>query len=97
MTIHECNSIEDVRNNIDRIDRKIVTLLAERGSYVKRAAAFKKTTGDVRAPQRVEQVLAKVKALAAELHADPMVTEHVYRAMIAGFIEMELAEHHRIA
>ncbi|MCQ4288423.1 chorismate mutase [Pseudomonas stutzeri] len=93
MNIHECNSIEDVRDNIDRIDRRIVTLLAERGSYVKRAAAFKKTTADVRAPQRVEQVIAKVKALAAELHADQTVTEQVYRAMIAGFIEAELIEH----
>lgn len=41
-----CTSIEDVRENIDRIDRTIVTLLAERGSYVKRAAVFKKTTED---------------------------------------------------
>lgn len=93
MTIAECSSIEDVRDNIDRIDRKIVTLLAERGAYVKRAAAFKQTTDDVRAPQRVEQVIAKVTALADELHANAAVTEQVYRAMIAGFIEAELAEH----
>lgn len=93
MTIDECSSIEDVRVNIDRIDRQIVTLLAERGAYVKRAAAFKQTAGDVRAPQRVEQVIAKAKALANELHANPEVTEQVYRAMIAAFIEAELAEH----
>jgi isochorismate pyruvate lyase len=89
----DCNSIEEVRANIDRIDRQIVTLLAERGGYVKRAAAFKKTTDDVKAPQRVEQVIAKVRTLSQELGANPVVTEQVYRAMISAFIVAELDEH----
>ena len=89
----DCNSIEEVRSNIDRIDRQIVTLLAERGGYVKQAARFKKTTDDVKAPQRVEQVIAKVTALSQELGANPTVTEQVYRAMISGFINAELTEH----
>ena len=88
-----CNSIEEIRSNIDRIDRQIVTLLAERGGYVKQAARFKKTTDDVKAPQRVEQVIAKVTALSQELGANASVTEQVYRAMISGFINAELAEH----
>ncbi len=90
---NNCHSIEEVRLNIDRIDRQMVTLLAERGGYVKQAARFKKTTDDVKAPQRVEQVIAKVTALAQELGANAVVTEQVYRAMILGFINAELAEH----
>ncbi|MFA7657291.1 chorismate mutase [Acidithiobacillus thiooxidans] len=78
---------------MDRIDRQIVTLLAECGSFVKLAARFKKTTDDVKAPQRVEQVIAKVTALSQELGANPSVTEQVYRAMISGFINVELNEH----
>lgn len=88
-----CNSIDEVRSNIDRIDRQIVTLLAERGGFVKQAARFKKTTDDVKAPQRVEQVIAKVTALSQELGANPSVTEKVYRAMISGFINEEMAQH----
>jgi len=91
--IEPCSSIEQVRANIDRIDQQIVALLAQRGSYVKQAAAFKATTADVRAPQRVQQVIDKVVALANDLGANQKVTEQVYRAMIAGFIESELAEH----
>ena len=90
------HSIEDVRANIDRIDRMIVALLAERGGYVKQAAKFKKNTDDVKAPQRVEQVIAKVTALSKELGADPSITGQVYRAMISGFIKAELAEHKAI-
>lgn len=92
-TVLEANSIEEVRTNIDRIDRQIVALLAERGGFVKQAARFKKTTDDVKAPQRVEQVIAKVTALSVELGANPTVTEQVYRAMIEAFIDAELDEH----
>lgn len=91
--IQTCRSIEQVRSQIDRIDQQIVALLAERGAYVKQAAAFKTSTADVRAPQRVEQVIGKVVALAQAAGANPTVTEQVYRAMIAGFIDAELAEH----
>lgn len=91
--ISTCNSLDEVRSNIDSIDRQIVAYLAERGGYVKQAAKFKKSSDDVRAPQRVEQVINKVVTLAGELGANATVTEQVYRAMISGFISAELAEH----
>ena len=92
-----CTTLEDVRNNIDRLDQQIVTLLAERGRYVSQAARFKKDTDGVKAPQRVEQVIAKVRELSETVGANPEVTEQVYRAMIAAFIEQELAEHRALA
>lgn len=88
-----CTSIEDVRQRIDEIDRQVVALLATRGTFVNQAAAFKKTTTDVRAPARVEQVIDKVRTLAHEAGASPEVVEKVYRAMIAAFIEQELQTH----
>jgi isochorismate pyruvate lyase len=91
-----CNSLDEVRENIDLVDRQIVSLLAERGEFVKQAARFKKTTVDVKAPARVEQVIAKVRALAGELGANPNITEQVYRAMIAALIEAEMQEHTRL-
>jgi isochorismate pyruvate lyase len=80
-----------VRASIDRIDRELVRLIAERGRWVEAAAAFKKTDGDARAPARVEQVVANAKALAATHGASPEVVEATYRAMIAAFIEIERA------
>ncbi len=96
-SIQPCQSLEEIRTHIDRLDRHIVALIAERGGYVKQAAKFKKTTDDVKAPQRVEQVIGKVKALSEELGANPAVTEKVYRAMIVAFIEAELGEHAALA
>ncbi len=34
-------SLEEVRDNIDRLDREIIKLVAERSSFVKQAVRFK--------------------------------------------------------
>lgn len=88
-----CNSLEEVRSNIDRIDRQMVALIAERGKFVKQAARFKKNSDEVQAPQRVEQVIVKVRSLATEAGADAAIAEQVWRVMIAAFVKAELAEH----
>jgi len=92
-----CTSIEDVRTHIDHIDQRLVALLAQRGHLVAQAAAFKKTSDDVRAPARVEQVIAKVRGIAGDTGASPEVVERVYRAMIAAFIDEELQVHAGLA
>ncbi|MBS7660579.1 chorismate mutase [Pseudomonas lalucatii] len=96
MDVH-CQSLAEVRANIDRIDRQLVALLAERGAFVAQAARFKRNSEEVKAPQRVEQVIAKVRELAQALGANPDVVEPVYRSMIAAFIQAELAEHAALA
>jgi len=83
------NSLNEVRENIDRLDRDIIRLIAERGSLVEAAARFKTSHADVEAPKRVEQVIAKVRALAEAANLQPMVAEATYRAMIKAFIEFE--------
>ena len=87
------DGLGEVRGSIDRVDREIVRLLAEREGHVRRAARFKRTRGDVEAPKRVEEVIRRVRALAGERGADPDVVEGTYRAMISGFISLEADEH----
>jgi len=91
--IAQCTSLDEVRQQIDRLDRQMVALIAERGAYVKQAAGFKKSVDEVPAPQRVAQVLAKVTALAGSCGADPTVIETTWRAMIAAFIDAEHRAH----
>jgi len=93
----ETHSLDEVRENIDRLDRAIIRLMAERGSFVEQAARFKTTRADVEAPTRVEQVIAKVRAIATEAGLAPDVAEAAYRAMIAAFIEIEHSALKRVA
>ncbi|QWU15799.1 isochorismate pyruvate lyase [Paenibacillus sophorae] len=88
-----CGSIEEVRANIDRLDRQIVALLCERHLYVNKAAAFKKDADAVKAPQRVEQLIAKIRTTAAEHGGDPDIMEQIYRGIVSAFIEHELRLH----
>ncbi len=86
----ECKDLNEVRENIDRIDRDIVKLISERSRFVSQAAGFKKTKEDVEAPKRVEVVIARVRNLAEFEGVDPDIVENVYRTMISCFINFEL-------
>jgi isochorismate pyruvate lyase len=88
----ECNSIDEVRNNINNIDEQIVKLVALRGRFVKQAAKFKRDNEDVKAPKRVEEVISKVKNIARLNGANEEVVENIYRTMIDSFIKLEMKE-----
>ncbi|PHU34571.1 chorismate mutase [Pseudobutyrivibrio ruminis] len=90
-----CASLEEVRSNIDRIDNEIIKLIAERSDYVKQASAFKKSEDGVKAPNRVEAVINKVRSKAEEYGANPDMVEKLYREMISSFINMEMDEFKR--
>ena len=91
----KCNSLEEVRANIDRIDDEIIKLIAERGDYVRQASAYKKNEEGVKAPDRVEAVIQKVRAKAEEFGASPDMVEVLYREMISRFVNMEMEEYQR--
>lgn len=92
------SALQGVRTEIDRVDRQLVQGIAERQIWVRAAAKVKalESAGalapTVRDGNRVEQVVAGVRAIAAELGADPTVVEATFRSMIAAFIELELGQ-----
>ncbi|MFB0824245.1 chorismate mutase [Chromobacterium violaceum] len=80
--VYPCQNLAETRAQIDRIDRALVALIAERGICVRLAAAFKHGRGEVEGGKRAEQVMRRVERLAGELGADAALTAAVYRAMI---------------
>jgi len=84
-----CKTLGEVRSNIDRIDREIIRLIAERSHYVHEAARFKANPAQVEAPQRAEAVVRKAMATAEQDGLSPKIAEGTYRAMIGAFIEYE--------
>jgi isochorismate pyruvate lyase len=77
------------------LDRQIVELLSRRQLWVVEAGQLKTDRDAVRAPDRVEKVISKVRDLADESGASPDVVERTYRAMIAAFIDLELSIHEK--
>lgn len=90
-----CNSLEEVRANIDRIDGEIIKLIAERGAYVVQASSFKKNEEGVKDTGRVEKVITKARTKAKEYGADPDMVEALYREMISRFVNMEMSEFYK--
>lgn len=85
----ECKNLAEVREHIDRLDRQIVPLLAERAGYVEQAPRFKATKHQVVDNDRIEQVISKVRHLAIEEGMEPQLAENIYRAMIDAYIVFE--------
>ncbi|MBO6634374.1 MAG: chorismate mutase, partial [Parvibaculum sp.] len=50
----KCNTMPEVRREIDRIDRQLVKLLAERQGYIEQAGAIKGERTAVRDNARIE-------------------------------------------
>jgi isochorismate pyruvate lyase len=84
-----CDTLGEVRTNIDRIDHQIVALIGERGGYVREAARFKANPAAVEDKARVEQIIARLRTLAVEDKAPPDVVEATYRALIAAYTDEE--------
>lgn len=85
--------LAQVRAEIDRIDARLVELLARRQKQVRLAAAHKDDEAAVRAPDRQAAVVAAARERAGAAGLDADVAEQVWRAMVAGFVDLELRAH----
>lgn len=85
----DCRTMAEVRAEIDRIDRALVDLLAERWTYVDRAWVFKRTPEEASVPWRNREVIDKVKARAGEQGMPPEMAEALWRLIIGWGIQYE--------
>ena len=84
-----CLSMEEVRSEIDALDRAIVALLADRLHYIGEAARLKQRRDQVRDEARIADVLGKVEAEARRLSANAGVLVATYRTLIEQSIAHE--------
>ena len=84
-----CETMKDVRHEIDRIDELLVALLAERQTYIEAAGRIKPDRQDVRDPARIEDVVRKVVAASNRLGLSPAISEPVWRTLIERCIAHE--------
>lgn len=83
-------ALEDLRRTIDEIDARMVALLEERFHVVENVVRIKRANGiPALLPDRVEEVVAQVEALAASRGLPPGLAEALWRALIAKTIDYE--------
>jgi len=92
MQIKECKSLDELREEIDKVDEEIVQLIAVRNNYIKQAAKFKHTVEEIKADERIDDVLNRVRHKALTLGVSPNMVADLYRQMIDAMVETEIAE-----
>jgi len=90
--MNQCNTLDEARLEIDKVDKEIVKLIAARNDYIKQIAHFKTSIEDVKAKDRINDVISKVRQQAIELDLSPNLINDLYIRMIDGMVESEIAE-----
>jgi len=92
MQAKQCNTLEEARNEIDKVDDEIVKLIAKRNDYIKQIAHFKTSVDEVKAEDRISEVISRVREQAISLDLSPNLINDLYVRMIDGMVESEIAE-----
>ena len=86
----DCNSMDELRYQIDKLDVKIIELLANRSEFIDRATELKKSNGmPARIPERIESVVSNARNAAEELDLDADLVEKIWRILIDWSIQRE--------
>ncbi len=95
LSAEDCASMEQIRAEVNKIDREIIGLLGKRLAYVRSAVAFKPDEESIRRPDHWDRFFAARKSWAAEEGYDPEVIEAMYRILYDFTIKVQLALHDR--
>lgn len=88
-TPEQCDSLAEVREEIDRLDRQLIARLAERRQYVLAAARFKADETQIAAPARVQAMLQARRRWAQDQDLSPDLVEALFRELVAHFTHEE--------
>ncbi len=87
----DARSLDDIREGIDGIDRRVIELLALRLDYVQRAADFKPDLASVPAPERVRAMLDDRAEWAASLGLSSDFIAPLFAQVSEWFIRQQIA------
>jgi isochorismate pyruvate lyase len=90
-----CESMEEIRAEVNEIDRGIVALLGRRLDYVRSAVRFKPDEDSIRNPDHWERFFAARRQWGKEAGYDPDVIEAMYRRLYEYTVQVQLALHAR--
>ena len=97
MEVKKCNSLEEVRAEVDKVDAKILELIAERKDLIKQAANFKHSVDEIKTDERIDEVLSNARHNALRLGVSPDLVTTIYKAMIDDMVEAEIAQFRNVS
>ncbi len=92
METQKCTTLEEARKKIDEVDEEIIKLIAKRNDYIKQIAHFKTSVDEVKAEERINDVISRAREQAIALGLSPNLINDLYVRMIDAMVESEIAE-----
>ncbi len=92
MEVQKCTTLEEARKKIDEVDEEIIKLIAKRNDYIKQIAHFKTSVDEVKAEERINDVISRAREQAIALGLSPNLINDLYVRMIDAMVESEIAE-----
>lgn len=92
----DCQTMVEVREGVDALDRELVALLARRFGYMRAAARIKTLRDAVRDEARKASVIAAAVAEAEACGVPGEVIADIWERLVEGSIAYEFAEWDRI-
>lgn len=89
-TPENCQSLEEIRNEIDKIDEHIISLFSERHKYVEEIVRFKHDKDAIIARERKDHVIIQRKKWAESKGLNADTFEKIYTLLVNSNIEHEM-------
>ncbi len=87
----DCQTMAEVREGVDAIDREVLALLGRRFGYMAAAARIKTDRAAVRDDTRKAEVIANAKAHARQLGVPEPLAAALWEMLVEASISYELA------
>ena len=78
-----------LRNQLDRVDNKLLKVVKERTEIVKKVLLLKSSKKEIIDKKRIAIVLKKIRNESFKKNIDPKITRRIWKNMIWSYIDFE--------
>ena len=85
----EKNKLKIVRNKLDKLDLKLLSLVKKRTLLVNQVIKIKKHKKQIIDKVRINEILLKIRKNSIKKKIDPQITNKIWKSMIGSYIDYE--------
>ena len=83
------NNMQDLREELDLLDNKLIVLISKRFKLIEQAAIIKNDETKIRDNERIESIISRLRDLAKENSISADIVEKLWRFIIELSIDLE--------
>ena len=85
----DCDTMEEARAEIDRVDAAMADLLAERWGFVAKVASLKSSAKEASVPWRNDEIITRVRSRVEAGGGPPELAETIWREILDFAIKQQ--------